>query len=254
MVAPRWKPSLLFLATIFLTFALIANAEEAPNAPTPDPRLKTLAELQTKVVSAFVKAFGNGYERMLRPASTPFDKDMFTVLIEGERWNVDRLNLVGLVFHQGKPTVFENPRMPFVDPDVYKEVLASLHNATHDSPAKPAFVNKIPDIGASIPAPHITSPVRAPDEFESESLKKLNQGEQMVASFDNDEIRLVGAIRVGKSCLNCHQDRETLSSSESGKDIVIKQPLKKDDLIGAFTYRLKRAAKDTNDTKVVENH
>lgn len=93
--------------------------------------------------------------------------------------------------------------------------------------------------------------MRAPDEFESESIKKLKQGEPVIANFVSDEIRLVGGIRAGKSCLECHLFRETLSGKESGKDTIIKQPLKEDELIGAFSYRLKRAAKEA---KVEENH
>lgn len=65
------------------------------------------------------------------------------------------------------------------------------------------------------------APVRSLDPFETSSLTKLQAGEEIVIDTEADRIRMLGAIRAGRVCLDCHSVREGT-------------------LLGAFSYRLDR--------------
>jgi hypothetical protein len=65
------------------------------------------------------------------------------------------------------------------------------------------------------------APTRPLDEFESERLAKLRSGETLSAAEGPRRLRMLGAIRAQEICLNCHT-------------------AKKDDLLGAFSYDLRR--------------
>jgi hypothetical protein len=62
---------------------------------------------------------------------------------------------------------------------------------------------------------------RALDAFESSSLTKLQAGDFLVVGEGKGQLRLFGAIRAGRQCVACH-------GCERG------------DLLGAFSYILKR--------------
>lgn len=110
----------------------------------------------------------------------------------------------------------------FSKPDDQVEVsewrLASLQLVSllkHDRPM--AYISsKLPDMQMLKKAP-----VRPLDPFETSSLTKLQAGEEIVVDTDPDRIRMLGAIRAGRACLDCH-------SVEEGT------------LLGAFSYRLDR--------------
>jgi hypothetical protein len=59
-------------------------------------------------------------------------------------------------------------------------------------------------------------------EFESKSLERLRKGEELLIDQTDDGTFLLGAVRAQASCLECHSDK------------------KQGDLLGAFTYKLKR--------------
>ncbi len=59
------------------------------------------------------------------------------------------------------------------------------------------------------------------DEFESSALAALRRGEDLLRSVNGDTLRVLGSVRVGTHCLKCHE-------AERG------------DLLGAFSYQLKR--------------
>ena len=59
------------------------------------------------------------------------------------------------------------------------------------------------------------------DAFESTALGELRKGEDLKVSVVGDRLRILGSLRAGKQCLSCHE-------AERG------------DLLGAFTYRLRR--------------
>jgi hypothetical protein len=62
---------------------------------------------------------------------------------------------------------------------------------------------------------------RSPSEFEAQALKALRDGEDLVTEATTNHIRMLGALRASKQCLECHQVR-------------------RGDLLGAFSYDLLR--------------
>src|SRR5262249_28864731 len=116
----RSKLALVFLALAICRFVLAAD--EAPaNAAPPDPHMKTLADVHTRFVTAFTQAFGFGPARMdERHSPTPFKRDLFAFVLDGERWKVEKVNLIGLLFHDGKSVVFETPYMGVTDEEYIK--------------------------------------------------------------------------------------------------------------------------------------
>ncbi|MFN0052176.1 MAG: hypothetical protein ACKV0T_08290 [Planctomycetales bacterium] len=66
------------------------------------------------------------------------------------------------------------------------------------------------------------APTRPLDPFELDGLSRLREGEELVVSQGTDELRMLGALRAFSECLRCHQ-------------------VKADELLGAFSYRLRPA-------------
>ena len=67
------------------------------------------------------------------------------------------------------------------------------------------------------------APTRPLDGFEAAMLPALQQGEDLKLDYGSDTIRMLGAIRAGEQCLKCHDGQ-------------------RGDLLGAFSYRLRRGA------------
>jgi hypothetical protein len=65
------------------------------------------------------------------------------------------------------------------------------------------------------------APTRPLSQFETRGLERLAQGETLVVSSTADVIRILGAVRASKTCLNCHD-------AHHGQ------------LLGAFSYVLVR--------------
>jgi len=74
-------------------------------------------------------------------------------------------------------------------------------------------------------------PTRLLDAFESGALEKLWAAEDVVVSHDGENYRMLGSLRAASQCLDCHS-------------------AKRGNLLGAFTYFLRRAAKDEQPTSV----
>ena len=100
-------------------------------------------------------------------------------------WKVNRLQLVGLLMHD-QPVVYETENLPNME---------ELSGADAET--------------------------RTLDAFEEESLVKIKDGEDVVTVATHNRIRMMGAIRAGKSCLECHSTKE-------------------EDLLGAFSYEFLR--------------
>lgn len=190
----------------------------------PDPRLKTLADIQRKFVTQFINTMGFGVSRMETISMRSFARINSSFLMGGENWNIDQLNLIGLLFHDGRPAVFDY----FGEKEHGEKEVDAIHNSNM----------------RNLPKGDPTQ-IRAPDEFESTAIHKLELGEQLVTCFDNNEIRMVGAIRAENRCLGCHQFRENVNDSNA----IAKQPLKENDLLGAFTYRIKHARENAKLTE-----
>src|SRR5262249_8974349 len=101
-----------------------------------------------------------------------------------ERWEVRRLDLVGLLLHS-EPVVYISSHLPRMDE--LREV-----------------------------------PTRPLNDFEGAALEQLRRGEDLVVGATEDELRMLGSVRSSSQCLKCHE-------GERG------------DLLGAFSYTLRRA-------------
>lgn len=100
-----------------------------------------------------------------------------------EQWQVTRLELVSLLKHD-RPMVYVSKHLPQMD---------ELEDAT-------------------------TRPL---DSFESNALEQLRRSEDLVVESRVNQIRLLGSLRAGKDCLECHS-------------------VQRGDLLGAFSYNLFR--------------
>jgi hypothetical protein len=101
-----------------------------------------------------------------------------------ERWKVQRLELISLLLHE-EPVVYVSDRLPAMD-------------RMHDTPTRPL------------------------DRFERFGLDTLKRGEDLFVSDAPDGLRMLGAVRSVKQCVDCHG-------------------WGRGDLLGAFAYRLKPA-------------
>ena len=66
-----------------------------------------------------------------------------------------------------------------------------------------------------------TVPVRPLDAFESLALRELQEGESLVAREQQERLRVLGAVRAARQCVECH-------ACERGE------------LLGAFSYVLRK--------------
>ena len=60
--------------------------------------------------------------------------------------------------------------------------------------------------------------IRPLDSFETKSLEQLRRSEDLVVQSDVNQIRLLGSLRAGKDCLECHS-------------------VPRGELLGAFSYQ-----------------
>lgn len=100
-----------------------------------------------------------------------------------EKWQVRRLELMSLLKHE-KPVVYLSGNLPRM------EELKSANT-------------------------------RVLTQFEEEALKSLRSGEDFVIDAHVNQIRMVGSVRAGKTCLKCHD-------------------VDRGELLGAFSYLLQR--------------
>lgn len=157
-----------------------------------DPRAEPLASepalenLHRDNVVEFVNPEGFGYVREKQVAG--FVSHQFrSPPAAAENWSIATVDLVGLLLSES-PRVYESKNLPRMD---------ELKNA----------------------------PTRPLDRFERDSLEKLKSGEDLIVASTASGVRMLGAIRSAKQCLQCHQGN-------------------RGDLLGAFTYRLERKGKD----------
>jgi hypothetical protein len=66
------------------------------------------------------------------------------------------------------------------------------------------------------------APNRPPDAFEAAALERLRRGEDLVVAGGPDEMRMLGSVRSARECVGCHGGQ-------------------RGDLLGAFSYTLRRA-------------
>jgi hypothetical protein len=157
-----------------------------------DPAPTDLYAVHDSVTTSFLSADRIGYVRS-REAVAGFeshgldvnDGDWTHGPQSGEKWQVVRLELVSILRHE-EPCVYIADTLPAMD--------------------------QLADV------PH-----RALDEFESGALPKLDTEKDVVLTVEERRIRMLGALRAGNTCLECH-------TGSRGR------------LLGAFSYEVVPAA------------
>lgn len=140
-----------------------------------------LAGLHADGTLDFVNPDGFGFVKDRRHVAGFLSHGFSRVPSSSRTWAVRRVELVGLLRHPG-PVVYVSARLPAMD---------DLKGA----------------------------PTRPPDEFEAAGLAAVRRGEDVYAARVGDGVRMVGAIRSAKQCVECHGGA-------------------RGDLLGAFSYAL----------------
>jgi hypothetical protein len=161
-------------------------------APAPADHAPLDRLLAASIVD-FVHPRGFGYFKDRRHVAG-FVPHRFGGAVPGpaDRWKVQRLELVSLLLHD-EPAVYVSERLPAMD-------------GMHRTPTRPL------------------------DRFERFGLEALKRGEDLFVSEAPDGLRMLGAVRSVKQCVDCHGGR-------------------RGDLLGAFSYTLKpdNAARPASD-------
>lgn len=161
--------------------------------------LKNVAVFHAYNLIEFIKETGFGLTRNSAPYHTIKKEDSSNAKAV---YHMTRRDLIGLVVNP-KPVVYEAPSKP-----VSMNFMQSQFKRIDSDPK-----------------------TKAPDEFESDALKKLNSGLDIVVRSSPSTVRIAGAIRARKDCVACHTCKES-------------------ELLGAFSYTLlsademKRIAED----------
>jgi hypothetical protein len=136
-----------------------------PFAPTPDSDRKTLTGLHSDGVLDFVSSWTWGVvENRNRVAG--FIPHQFREVPRAETWQVQRIELVGLLKHP-EPVVYLSDKLP---------AMTELRDA----------------------------PTRPLDAFETSGLGMIQKGDDGFAARRGAVVRFVGAIRSARQCVDCH--------------------------------------------------
>ncbi len=195
----------------FGTFSLTREELTLPPAPAipfasvrapgdgdaPLPKHDQLATLHADGLFDFLDPAGFGYVKD-REHVAGFEPHQFRHMPDlspergtgrMEKWAVIRLELVSLLKH-GRPSVYVTSALPrMADPQ--------------------------------------SAPTRPLIPFEEKGLKALKAGDDLATESSGDRIRMVGSLRAGKQCLECHE-------------------VKRGELLGAFSWELQRQTADDN--------
>lgn len=155
-----------------------------------DPHSETLGKSHIGSVIGFANAQGFGYVRN-HDQVAGFQEHGFSeqrwsppdnLALRDQKWRLTNLQLVSLLKFD-TPAVYLSPNLP------------RMHEL-RDAPTRPL------------------------DAFERDALEKLRQGEDQIVAASADRMRMLGALRAARQCLDCH-------SVERG------------DLLGAFSYEFR---------------
>ena len=147
------------------------------------PRDETsLSQMLDDSIVDFANPRGFGYFKD-RQHVAGFESHRFSQVPKpANRWEVRALELVGLLLHD-EPEVYVSDHLPQM-------------NKVHDVPTRPL------------------------DRFERYGLDALRRGEDLFITQEDEGIRMLGAVRSVKQCVDCHGGN-------------------RGDLLGAFTYNLR---------------
>jgi hypothetical protein len=166
------------------------------SADVPPPSADRLAALHTDGLSDFLDPAGFGYV-LDREHVVGFEPHQFRHMPEAQpqragvhtgTWAVVRLELVSLV-GPDRPRVYVTDALP------------NLADAGRGAEMRPLKA------------------------FEAKGLKTLRQGNDLATEASGDRIRMLGSLRAGKQCVECHE-------------------VKRGDLLGALSWELQRQTVD----------
>jgi hypothetical protein len=134
-------------------------------------------------------------------------------------WGPDPRNVVGFQSHG-----FRDPPQPVPGRlDSWEVVRLDLVSLWLNDPPAVYDSDNLPRMGELS-----TAPTRALDSFETAALKHIaTLNAVLQTQFSSDSIRILGAIRASKACLECHDVR-------------------RDHLLGAFSYELRQVDRPRN--------
>jgi hypothetical protein len=167
----RAKRPLVPLGTLKSKCSPVENVGSQPLAssamPAEPPSLDWVEPFHNEALVDFVNMLGFGYVQDRRHV-VGFESHGFSQLPwqQRQQWQTIRVELVSLLKHD-QPGVYVSEYLPAMD---------QLRNA----------------------------PVRPLDAFEERSLALLAQGGDVEAEAAGQQVRMLGAIRAAKKCLDCH--------------------------------------------------
>jgi len=226
-------------------FTLSSQVERRPsqieNQDWSSTRTEMLKSLHDQKRSEFAIAFGFGNSRLILPVMEPIPlpskppSDVATSVVEA------RPNEVAL------QSLHETGFMEFIDPSRLGYIQDRDHVAGFESHrfmklpsispenrSKPEFqlvrLELVSLLKHEVPVAYVSdhlpqmdelrdAPTRPLDDFERNSLDRLRSDEDLVIDDAPNRIRMVGSLRAGKDCLECHSVR-------------------RGELLGAFSYEL----------------
>ena len=224
---------------------------ETATRPRWGGRADSLSDVHSDHVRLFHRAAGFGAVRMIRPnpKAEHFAPDLTPPVPQPERYDPNAVSLGEDVPNELRKPFGElhvNSLLDFTYPDGFGYV----KNRGEVAGFRPHRFSKVPDpvekwevrrvelVGLLLhPSPAVyvsenlprmqevkTLPTREPDSFEAEGVKAIRTGEDLYTRGDDRDARMVGAIRSVGQCVECHGGQ-------------------RGDLLGAFSYRLRRDAK-----------
>mgnify|MGYP007059386998 CR=1 FL=1 len=225
-----------------------------------DLRKRALRRIHDRAINQFVRAPGFGQSRLnyMSTYMPPLDDDRDPVLMPDlEKRHLRKENATLVKIGQPIPlsetmTLWSRHRLGYLDfvfpkgygyardPDLVAGFLshrmsASPELATNDDVLETARIELISLLKHSTPRVYLSDHLpnmnqlrdkhimtRELDWFEAEALRVLQNGKMLHAQANGQEVRMLGAIRAAKQCLQCHG-------------------VQRGELLGAFSYRLHRA-------------
>jgi hypothetical protein len=160
---------------------------------------------------------------------------MLRQLHTGSRWNFFSISAWGLVKNKEHVAGFEGHAFRHRPELVEPRMSADDPRAAEPDPKHPWLVTRLelvsllkhetPKVYLSEHLPKMaelaSAKVRDLDEFEMHGLKTLDAGDELAAEATLNRIRMLGAVRASKQCLDCHEGQ-------------------RGELLGAFSYELRR--------------
>lgn len=200
----RFKNQLIVLAALSATLSVAFGAEDTGEQALAASTRTMLESVHTKLEKEFGETAGNGYSRVQRIQSHAVkDRSVFAAHDESGAWKITAFNLVGLTY-SATPVVHLTP-IPANQKEARLQKLVPIQK-------------------------------RDANTFEAAAMEKLQKGENVVARMNaNHDIEMIGAIRATENCMSCHA---TVPRKDG--DTTVNLNVKKGDLLGAFSYVLKR--------------